>query len=226
MGGTSTDVCLIAGGRGRRARAERVVGGFPIRLPTRRHRTPSAPAAARSSGATRAARCASGPQSAGAEPGPACYGRGGTRADRDRREPPARPAAARARRAGSSSTGTRRSARSAASTRRDVVAVVNAEMLRALRVVSVERGPRPARLRARRLRRRRPAARLRARRGARDPRRCSSRRRPACSRRSGSRRATSGATRVRSYVGPLDGGRRAAARGRGRPPLPRASRSS
>ena len=31
-----------------------------------------------------------GPQSAGAAPGPACYGRGGTHADRDRREPRAR----------------------------------------------------------------------------------------------------------------------------------------
>ena len=32
-----------------------------------------------------------GPQSAGAEPGPVCYGLGGTRAHRDRREPRARP---------------------------------------------------------------------------------------------------------------------------------------
>ena len=40
--------------------------------------TRSAPAAARSPGATPAARCASGPRSAGADPGPACYGRGGT----------------------------------------------------------------------------------------------------------------------------------------------------
>ena len=35
------------------------------------------PAAARSPGSTTAARCASGPKSAGADPGPACYGRGG-----------------------------------------------------------------------------------------------------------------------------------------------------
>ena len=33
MGGTSTDVCLIAGGRVERS-TERVVGGFPIRLPS------------------------------------------------------------------------------------------------------------------------------------------------------------------------------------------------
>ncbi len=40
--------------------------------------TRSAPAAARSRTSTRAACSASGPQSAGADPGPACYGRGGT----------------------------------------------------------------------------------------------------------------------------------------------------
>ena len=40
--------------------------------------TRSAPAAARSPTSTRAASSASGPQSAGADPGPACYGRGGT----------------------------------------------------------------------------------------------------------------------------------------------------
>ena len=39
---------------------------------------PSAPAAARSPGATPAARLRVGPRSAGADPGPACYGRGGT----------------------------------------------------------------------------------------------------------------------------------------------------
>ena len=33
MGGTSTDVCLLPGGRAARV-AERVVGGFPVRLPT------------------------------------------------------------------------------------------------------------------------------------------------------------------------------------------------
>ena len=49
-----------------------------------------------------------------------------------------------------------------------MIEIVNAEMLRALRVVSVERGHDPARLRARRLRRRRPAARLCACGGARD----------------------------------------------------------
>ena len=36
MGGTSTDVCLIAGRRAPSASRERVVAGLPIRLPTRR----------------------------------------------------------------------------------------------------------------------------------------------------------------------------------------------
>ena len=40
--------------------------------------TPSAPAAARSPGATRGGALRVGPRSAGADPGPACYGRGGT----------------------------------------------------------------------------------------------------------------------------------------------------
>ena len=56
--------------------------------------TRSAPAAARSPGAIRAARCAWGRARPGADPGPACYGRGGDRADRDRRKPAARLPAA------------------------------------------------------------------------------------------------------------------------------------
>ena len=45
----------------------------------------SAPAAARSSGSTRAGSCASGRRAQAPTPGPACYGRGGDRADGDRR---------------------------------------------------------------------------------------------------------------------------------------------
>ena len=141
MGGTSTDVCLIAGGRAERA-SERMVGGFPIRLPTVDLHTVGAGGGSLvwcdAGGALRV-----GPQSAGADPGPACYGRGGTQAtvtdanlllgrvperlaggvelDRDAAERALAgvdPAA--------------------------VVDVVNAEMLRALRVVSVERGHDPA----------------------------------------------------------------------------------
>ena len=104
--------------------------------------TPSAPAAARSSGVDAGGALRVGPESAGAHPGPGLLRRG-RRADGHRREPPARPAAGRAARAGSCSTATRRRARSTGSTRPAVVDVVNAEMLRALRVVSVERGHDP-----------------------------------------------------------------------------------
>src|ERR671914_2270543 len=75
MGGTSTDVCLIAGGEAGRT-GERDVGGFPIRLPTVDLQTVGAGGGSIAwrdeGGALRA-----GPRSAGADPGPASYGRGG-----------------------------------------------------------------------------------------------------------------------------------------------------
>jgi N-methylhydantoinase A len=140
MGGTSTDVCLIAGGLAERA-SERAIGGLPIRVPTVDLHTVGAGGGSLvwrdAGGALRV-----GPQSAGADPGPACYGRGGTaptvtdanlllgrlperladgveldRDAADRALGGIDPAA--------------------------VVDVVNAEMLRALRVVSVERGHDP-----------------------------------------------------------------------------------
>jgi len=140
MGGTSTDVCLVTGGRAARA-SERPVGGLPIRMPTVDIHTVGAGGGSivwrDPGGALRV-----GPQSAGADPGPACYGRGGTAAtvtdanllldrlpaqladgvalDRDAAEQALAgidPAA--------------------------VVDVVNAEMLKALRIVSVERGHDP-----------------------------------------------------------------------------------
>jgi N-methylhydantoinase A len=140
MGGTSTDVCLIVDGVAERS-SERLVAGLPIRLPTIDIHTVGAGggsmARVDAGGAVRV-----GPQSAGADPGPACYGRGGAlptvtdanlllgrlpdlladgveldRAAAERALDSLDPAA--------------------------VVAVVNAEMLRALRVVSVERGHDP-----------------------------------------------------------------------------------
>jgi N-methylhydantoinase A len=140
MGGTSTDVCLIEGGRPARA-TERSVGGLPVRLPTVDLHTVGAGGGSivwrDSGGALRV-----GPESAGAVPGPACYGRGGTRPtitdanlllgrlperlpdgiELDREE------AARA---------------FARFDPADTIAAVNAEMLRALRVISVERGRDP-----------------------------------------------------------------------------------
>ena len=77
MGGTSTDVCLIRGGQAGRS-SEREVGGLPLRLPMVDLQTVGAGGGSivwrDAGGALRV-----GPESAGADPGPACYGRGGTR---------------------------------------------------------------------------------------------------------------------------------------------------
>ena len=76
MGGTSTDVCLVLGGRPEPA-AERHVAGLPVRLPSLDVHTIGA-------GGGSIARVDPGgallvgPRSAGAVPGPACYARGGT----------------------------------------------------------------------------------------------------------------------------------------------------
>jgi len=79
MGGTSTDVCLVQDGRPSFSGAGRLVAGFPVRLPSLDIHTIGA-------GGGSVARVdpggalVVGPQSAGAEPGPACYGRGGVQA--------------------------------------------------------------------------------------------------------------------------------------------------
>ena len=147
MGGTSTDVCLVVDGVPAPAAARRAAG-FPIRLPSLDIHTIGA-------GGGSIARIDAGgalvvgPESAGAEPGPACYGRGGTRptvTDADlvlgrispgtafpglgALDPNAAAAALAA--AGTSAEG--------------VVAVVDAAMERALRAVSIERGVDPSTL--------------------------------------------------------------------------------
>jgi N-methylhydantoinase A len=137
MGGTSTDVCLIAGG-GAELTAARAVGGLPLRLPTLDLHTVGAGGGsivARDPGGA----VQVGPESAGAEPGPACYGRGGSR-----------PTVTDAnlllgRLPGRLAGGLELDADAAAGAFDGLdpdgaIAVVNAEMLRALRVVSVERG--------------------------------------------------------------------------------------
>ena len=141
MGGTSTDVCLIAGGKAERAQ-ERMVGGLPIRLPTVDLHTVGAGGGSLvwrdAGGALRV-----GPQSAGANPGPACYGRGGTQGT-------VTDANLLLGRLPEQLAGGVRLDRNAAERALNgidpgaVVDVVNAEMLRALRVVSVERGHDPA----------------------------------------------------------------------------------
>jgi N-methylhydantoinase A/oxoprolinase/acetone carboxylase beta subunit len=143
MGGTSTDVCLIVGGAPAPA-AQREVGGFTVRFPSLDVHTIGA-------GGGSLARIdpggalVVGPQSAGADPGPACYGRGGAAAtvtDANlvagripadsafgglRLDPSAAEAALLA--AGVTADG--------------VIEVVDANMERALRAVSVERGVAP-----------------------------------------------------------------------------------
>src|SRR4051812_47639108 len=76
MGGTSCDVCVILGGDVREA-AGREIGGRPVALPMLDIHTVGAGGGSigwrDAGGALRA-----GPRSAGARPGPACYGHGGT----------------------------------------------------------------------------------------------------------------------------------------------------
>lgn len=140
MGGTSTDVCLIAGGEAGRS-GERELGGFPIRLPTVDLQTVGAGGGSIAwrdpGGALRV-----GPQSAGADPGPACYGRGGL-------DPTVTDANLALGRLPAALAGGLELDRAAAELSlgdldpAEVVQVVNAEMLRALRLVSLERGHDP-----------------------------------------------------------------------------------
>ena len=140
MGGTSTDVCLVVGGAVARA-TEREVGGLPIRLPTVDVHTVGAGGGS-IAWRDRGGALQVGPRSAGAYPGPACYGRGGT-------EPTVTDANLLLGRLPEQLAGGLVLDRSAAERAlgdldpADVVRVVNAEMLRALRVVSVERGHDP-----------------------------------------------------------------------------------
>jgi N-methylhydantoinase A len=140
MGGTSTDVCLIEGGEAGRS-SERDVGGLPLRLPMVDLQTVGAGGGSivwrDAGGAVRV-----GPESAGADPGPACYGRGGTR-------PTVTDANLLLGRLPERLAGGLELSREAAERAfegldpAEAVEVVNAEMLRALRLVSVERGHDP-----------------------------------------------------------------------------------
>jgi N-methylhydantoinase A len=148
MGGTSCDVSLIRDGRAGRS-AERTVGRLPVRLPMLDIHTVGAGGGSIAwiddGGALRV-----GPQSAGADPGPACYGRGGqlpTVTDANLvlgRLDPGTPLAGSvrldaeaARRAVATVAGGFAGVRAAAA---GIVAVANQEMVRAIRVVSVEQG--------------------------------------------------------------------------------------
>jgi N-methylhydantoinase A/oxoprolinase/acetone carboxylase beta subunit len=146
MGGTSTDVCLVVEGSPAPA-AEREVAGFPVRFPALDVHTIGA-------GGGSIARIdpggalVVGPHSAGADPGPACYGRGGvdatvTDANLVAGRIPADAAFGGLR----LDTGAAVRALDRAGVTADgVTAVVDANMERALRAVSVERGVDPGRL--------------------------------------------------------------------------------
>ena len=149
MGGTSTDVAPIVDGRAERT-TEGAIGGVPIKLPMVDVHTVGAGGGSIAwiddGGALRA-----GPRSAGANPGPACYGRGGT-------EPTVSDAnlvlgyLAEGANLGGEITLDRELSLRALETitqplgidivdaAQGIVRVANAEMVRALRVVSVERG--------------------------------------------------------------------------------------
>ncbi len=149
MGGTTTDVCLITDGVAETS-SQRRLAGYPVRLPM---------AAVESIGAgggsiayvDAAGALKVGPRSAGAAPGPACYGLGGAeptvtdanlllgyldgervygraiRLDRDKAHAAIDALA-------------RRLGLSLLETAAGVIEVANAAMLRALRLVSVQRG--------------------------------------------------------------------------------------
>jgi N-methylhydantoinase A/oxoprolinase/acetone carboxylase beta subunit len=153
MGGTSCDVCVVEGGAVRET-AGRQVGGRPLALPMVDIHTVGAGGGSIAwrdpGGALRV-----GPRSAGAEPGPACYGRGGTEPtvtdahvvlghlDDDLAGGVALDAgAAHAAVAGLADELGLADARACA---RGIVEVADAEMVRALRVMTVERGLDPRR---------------------------------------------------------------------------------
>jgi N-methylhydantoinase A len=78
MGGTSTDISLVYGGESRVTKEWYVEYGYPICFPSIEVLTIGAGGGSLA-WIDEAGSLRNGPQSAGADPGPACYGRGGTR---------------------------------------------------------------------------------------------------------------------------------------------------
>ncbi|MGN6586414.1 MAG: hydantoinase/oxoprolinase family protein [Solirubrobacterales bacterium] len=152
MGGTSCDVCVVEGGEVRRTDS-REIDGRPIQLPMVDVHTVGAGGGSigwrDAGGALRV-----GPRSAGADPGPACYGRGGT-------EPTVTDAnlllghlAGDSELAGGVALDAEAAEHAVAELGRSlgldplqtaagILRVANQEMVRALRVVTVERGVDP-----------------------------------------------------------------------------------
>jgi N-methylhydantoinase A/oxoprolinase/acetone carboxylase beta subunit len=144
MGGTSTDVCLVRGGAPEPAPA-RVVAGYPVRLPALDIHTIGAGGGSIARLDTGGALIV-GPESAGAEPGPACYGRGGEAAtvtDADLVLGRIPSEAAFPGLGGLDAAAARAAITRAGVTAEGVVTVVDAAMERAVRVVTVEQGVDP-----------------------------------------------------------------------------------
>jgi N-methylhydantoinase A len=152
MGGTSCDVAVVDGGRVRQT-AARTIAGRPLQLPMVDVHTVGAGGGsigwADAGGALRV-----GPQSAGAEPGPACYGRGGEQATVTDANlalgylSPGESLAGGVRLDGEAAMQAlgrlgERVGLGPIETAAGIVRVADQEMLRALRVVTVERGVDP-----------------------------------------------------------------------------------
>ncbi len=149
MGGTSCDVCLISGGQVAET-SQRTVAGRPLALPALDIHTVGAGGGSIAwrdgGGALRV-----GPESAGAIPGPACYGRGGERATVTDANLLLGRLPTNATLAGGLTLDHAAAERAVAALAGElnldtlacaagIVRVAEAEMLRALRVMSVERG--------------------------------------------------------------------------------------
>ena len=152
MGGTSCDVCVVDAGEVRRTDS-REIEGRPIQLPMVDVHTVGAGGGSigwrDAGGALRV-----GPRSAGAEPGPACYGRGGTEATVTDANLLLGYLSSESDLAGGVALDVDAARRAIASlgdqlgldeteTAEGIVRVANQEMIRALRVVTVERGVDP-----------------------------------------------------------------------------------
>ncbi|HEY0391085.1 MAG TPA: hydantoinase/oxoprolinase family protein [Solirubrobacterales bacterium] len=154
MGGTSCDVCVVENGKVRRTDS-RTIGGRAIQLPMVDVHTVGAGGGSigwrDSGGALRV-----GPQSAGADPGPACYGRGGGKPTVTDANLLLGRLAASSELAGGvpldAGAGRAAVAKLAAELElgeteaaEGIIRIANQEMVRALRVVTVERGVDPRR---------------------------------------------------------------------------------
>lgn len=155
MGGTSTDVSFVSGGRPTLA-FERDIAGIPIRIPALDIHTIGAGGGSiawRDSGGALMV----GPQSAGADPGPASYGRGGTAPTVTDANLFLGRLSPKGLLGGEMSLDLAKAQQAIAElgealglspldTARGILSVVNANMARALRLVTVQRGVDPTRL--------------------------------------------------------------------------------